>query len=363
MNAARLLVIEDEADIRENLSWLLEAAGYDVVTAEDGEQGVARALSQPPDLVLCDVTMPRLDGFGVLRRLRTHPATEQTPFLFLSARSAPVDVRSGMALGADDYLAKPFASGDLLRAIQTRLDRRRTEQARAADRMDELRVSIARSLPHELRTPLSGIIGLSEAMLDAWDDLPRPEALSLVRDIHESGVRLERTVQSYGLYAWLMLERSRPGRALPAPLDRPGQCAAEAAQATARELGAADRLRIEIESEAPVRISPDLLGRAVAEVVRNACDFSLAHQPVSLRVTTDERQVRIEVRDRGLGLRPGELARVGAFVQFGREQREQQGSGLGLAIAQQIAELHGGSLSLHVREKSGLRVALRLPLS
>ena len=119
----KILVIEDEPQTRENLVTILEMEGFDALIAPDGREGVEMARCHCPDLILCDVMMPQLDGYGVLQALREDPGTVTIPFIFLTAKGEKADVRSGMNLGADDYLTKPVAKADLLEAIRSRLER------------------------------------------------------------------------------------------------------------------------------------------------------------------------------------------------------------------------------------------------
>ncbi|WP_017315857.1 EAL domain-containing response regulator [Mastigocladopsis repens] len=119
----KILVIEDEESVRENLLDLLEAENFDTIAAANGRIGVKLALSEVPDLILCDLMMPEIDGYGVLTALREEPITASIPFIFLTARSARADFRQGMNLGADDYLTKPFTRTELLSAIASRLTR------------------------------------------------------------------------------------------------------------------------------------------------------------------------------------------------------------------------------------------------
>lgn len=119
----RILIIEDEPDMRRNLLLLLKLEGFDSVGAEDGKRGLELARTTLPDLILCDVMMPVLDGHGVLSALRADTATANIPFVFLTARGELADLRTGMNLGADDYLIKPVGVDDLLAAITTRLKR------------------------------------------------------------------------------------------------------------------------------------------------------------------------------------------------------------------------------------------------
>jgi len=117
----KILIIEDNLDVRENLAEILELSNYDVETAENGKIGVEKALKNPPELIICDVMMPELDGFGVLHILGKKPATSDIPFIFLTAKAEKTDFRKGMNLGADDYITKPFDDVELLDAVEIRL--------------------------------------------------------------------------------------------------------------------------------------------------------------------------------------------------------------------------------------------------
>lgn len=117
----KILVIEDNTEVRENIAEILELSNYTVVLAENGKKGVELALQQVPDLIVCDIMMPELDGYGVLHLLNRHIETYGIPFIFLTAKSEKSDLRKGMEMGADDYITKPFDSIELLNAIEVRL--------------------------------------------------------------------------------------------------------------------------------------------------------------------------------------------------------------------------------------------------
>lgn len=117
----KILLIEDNIEIRENTSEILSLANYEVIAAENGKIGVELAQRELPDLIVCDIMMPELDGYGVLHILNKKKETESIPFIFLTAKTELTDIRKGMNLGADDYLTKPFSDTELLAAIETRL--------------------------------------------------------------------------------------------------------------------------------------------------------------------------------------------------------------------------------------------------
>ena len=124
----KILVIEDEPEMRRNITTLLGYHDYLPIAVENGKLGIEMARREKPDLILCDVMMPELDGYGVLQALQADPSLAETPFIFLTAKGEKDDLRSGMNLGADDYLTKPVGNADLVGAIETRL--RRCEQHR-----------------------------------------------------------------------------------------------------------------------------------------------------------------------------------------------------------------------------------------
>ena len=128
----RILLVEDNSEIRENTAEILELAGYEVHTASNGKEGYERALQLAPDLVVCDIMMPVLDGYGMLHLLSKNAGLRSTPFIFLTAKTEKTDFRKGMEMGADDYITKPFTDLELLSAVEGRLSRINDHKASAA---------------------------------------------------------------------------------------------------------------------------------------------------------------------------------------------------------------------------------------
>jgi DNA-binding NarL/FixJ family response regulator len=144
----KILVIEDEAETRDNLVLMLEMEGFKPLSAPNGHAGVEMARRELPDVILCDVSMPKLDGYGVLEALRAEEKTVSIPFIFLTAKGDKKDLRTGMNLGADDYLTKPASAEDVLSAINARLDRH-NEKERAAMAKAELKPNFDSAKPLE----------------------------------------------------------------------------------------------------------------------------------------------------------------------------------------------------------------------
>lgn len=133
----KIVVIEDNNDIRESIVEILELANYKVLLAKNGIEGVALAIAEVPDLILCDIMMPDLDGYGVLYLLAKNATTSSIPFIFITAKSERADLRKGMEMGADDYLVKPFGRLELLNAIEIRLNKKIKEQQFYSQSLDE----------------------------------------------------------------------------------------------------------------------------------------------------------------------------------------------------------------------------------
>ena len=157
-----ILIIEDETAIRELISELLILEGFDVAEAVNGREGIAIAQSVLPDLIICDVMMPEIDGHGVLQALQKNPQTVSIPFIFLTAKGTRQDVRYAMNLGADDYLIKPFANDELLEVIQIRLRKKEIINQQYIEKLEENKEKISHLLYHDLLTNLPNQLSLRE---------------------------------------------------------------------------------------------------------------------------------------------------------------------------------------------------------
>jgi two-component system, sensor histidine kinase and response regulator len=159
---SKILVIEDELNVRENIVELLESEDFEVFSAKDGFEGIFLAQEHSPELILCDVTMPELDGYGVLNNLRKDPNIAITPFIFLTAKAASEEIRQGMNLGADDYLTKPFSRQELLTTIKARLSKQKIHDQNTDALLKDIGESLSYSISEKIFNPLDEILGASE---------------------------------------------------------------------------------------------------------------------------------------------------------------------------------------------------------
>src|SRR5688572_3959360 len=196
----KILVIDDEAELREMMVVALSQRGFEVVEATNGVTGVELARTETPDLILCDVNMDEMDGYLTLSSLRNEPITNSIPFILMTGMADNAGMRHGMELGADDYLPKPFTISDLYAAVDARLKKASALREEAEKKLTDLRDNISLMLPHELRTPLNGILAYGEILSADAGTLQPAEIAEMGQIIHESGIRLERLIENFLIY-------------------------------------------------------------------------------------------------------------------------------------------------------------------
>jgi two-component system, sensor histidine kinase and response regulator len=344
----KILVIEDTPDVRDLITDTLKFNGFEAVSAEDGERGVELALSTLPDLILCDVQMPRKDGFQVLADLRGRTATATIPFVFLTGQADKHNMRHGMDLGADDFLAKPFMLQELMAAVTARLKKHKTVTQVSDQKLTQLRDSISLALPHELMTPLNGIIGFSSILMSDYATLSAADIGEFAQHINDSAQRLQRVIENFLLYSQIELTATDPNKLAALRQTDPvtvKDFITGAAQKRANFFKRPSDLSIDL-AEACIQVSYPKLDKIVGELIDNAFKFSTAGTPVSVNGKPTDSGYQLAVTDKGRGLTPEQITALGAHMQFERKFYEQQGSGLGFAIARRLTEVHGGALKI-----------------
>jgi two-component system sensor histidine kinase/response regulator len=361
---AKILVIEDEESIRENILDLLEAENFEGIGAINGKVGIKLASEQIPDLILCDMMMPEVDGHGVLKALRSEPLTATIPFIFLTAKADKSDIRTGMELGADDYITKPCTPQELLKAIAIRLEKQKTISRQSQKTLDELRTNISMSLPHELRTPLNAIMGFSELILSEYHVLKESDILEMIGQIQTSGHRLYRLIQNFLLYAELEIAATNP-ELLKEMRNSEFSCVksllSQKARQQAKHANRTDDLQLNLQ-DSSVAIDSVRLAKIVEELLDNAFKFSLEGTPVVLSTLVENQTFILSVKDQGRGMTADQIAQLEAYRQFDRKIYQQAGLGLGLAIVQRLAELHGGKFKIESLPQQETIVCVSLPV-
>lgn len=340
----------------------LDLFGFEAMGAGDGEHGIQLSREQVPDLIICDINMPGLDGYGTLKAVRGNPATATIPFVFLSGSADRVAVRKGMELGADDYLTKPFTPQELIASVKTRLDKQDEIQRQSNQKLDELRGSLSLALPHELRTPLNGIMGLAHLMMEDYQQMPPEEVLESARFIHESAMRLHRLIENFLVYSQIEL-MGHESRTLIGAGTAPiavHEILPEICERVSRAHKREGDLKL-VVNEVCLMVPAENLAKVAEEIIDNAFKFSTPGRAVSVNAGSVNGQFQLTVGDHGRGLRTDQVTRIGPHIQFDRQTYEQQGAGLGLFIAKRITELLGGTISVDSKVGEGTTVTVTFP--
>ncbi len=364
MSPTRILVIEDADALRKDVLEMLYYEGYEVYGASNGIEGVALARQCAPDLIICDIMMPEMDGYGVLAELRDQGAATTVPFIFLTAKTEKSDIRVGMEAGADDYLTKPFTAPELLKSVKRRLEKRAAIHQVAEERLNELRDNIILSLPHELRTPLTGILGFSDILVSDCRDMEPGKLAEMAQYINNAAQRLYRLTENYVVYAQLEVMRSDPQRieALRSFLTHnPRHLIENLAYQRAQHYRREADLRLSVSDDAALRIVDENYRRVVDELLDNAFKFSAPGTLVEVTGELVGESYVLTVVDHGRGMTRAQIEAVGAFMQFGRKLYEQQGSGFGLAIVYRTVELHGGECLIESEPDQFMKVTVSIP--
>jgi signal transduction histidine kinase len=309
--------------------------------------------------------MPNLDGYGTLKAMRERESTAGIPFIFLTGATEKSDMRRGMELGADDYLTKPFSHKELMAAVNARMEKQAELQRQSDKRLNELRGNITLALPHELRTPLNGIMGLAQIMIEDYAAMPPAEILETSRFIHDSALRLHRLIENFLVYSQIELLASESKI-----IDVSSAVKPVAVQELVPDVARKVAIRHKREGDlllkthdAAVLVPTENLTKIVEELTDNAFKFSEPGKPVLVAAEVEGGQCRFSFTDKGRGMTPEQLNRIGPHIQFERHTYEQQGAGLGLVIAKRMTELLGGQFRVESTPGQGtvVRVTFAMP--
>ncbi len=358
---ATVLVVDDDKQVRDMVVATLTHAGYDTITGMDGAVGAQLAEQHIPDLIITDVNMPQVDGFELLRRIRSSPSTSTIPVIFLTAESNTPSLRKGMLGGAEDYLFKPISPADLLSTVKVQLEKRSAIEQKHQTTLRLLRKNITYALPHELRTPLHSISGYANLLVMDKGKTDPSEVLEFAENIVAASARLSRLIENYLVYAQLELVHADLSELQAMRNHIVKECGAiisNTATQRAKLVKREDDLQLDV-CRLALRISEADLAKIILELVDNAFKFSKPGTPVFIRSLRQDDQLIITIQDSGRGMAPEEIDMLGAYMQFGRELYEQQGLGLGFAVAKRLIELHEGAISITSQPGEGTTVSVR----
>jgi signal transduction histidine kinase len=366
---SRIVLADDNADMRDYVLRLLSSE-HEVIPAADGRQALRRARELRPDLVITDVMMPELDGFGLLKALREDPVTASVPVIMLSARAGEEARVEGLKAGADDYLFKPFSARELLARVggTLALARARSEALRREEALkgelqeaDRRKDEFLATLAHELRNPLAPIRnGLQILRLAGGQPAAEEKARGMIERQVQQMVRLIDDLLDLSRISRGKVELRRE----PVDLAAVAQGAVETSRPLIEQSG--HELIVLLPPE-PVFVDADVtrISQVIANLLNNAAKYTEKGGRIELRAEREGDTTRISVRDNGVGIPPAMLPQVfEMFTQVDRSlERSQGGLGIGLSIVKRLVEMHGGTVEAHSGgHGQGSEFVVRLPV-
>jgi two-component system sensor histidine kinase/response regulator len=358
-----ILLVDDEESLLDIVGSVLEAENFGVLTARSVDKAIEHLNATTPDIIISDITMPGKNGFDFFAYVRSLPHLQHVPFLFLSAHSDSESVVAGKEMGSDDYLTKPVDFHLLLSSIRGKLKRKEQLSVAANYHADKMKNEIFRLITHEMRTPLTSILGATEMLSDPQSAYSQKELTEFLRMLQNSSKRLNTMVDDF----------------LTATKIESGEIAREMEVKEYRitPFHVVNRIiddmeyqmrhcQVTVENRIPdITISVFMYASHIENILRrlmdNAVKFSHPGSAVIIGMHEHEGYV-FSVQDFGIGVDQEKWSVL--FQKFGqvdREKHEQQGSGLGLYIAYNLAKLNGGDLWLESREGSGSTFYVRFP--
>jgi signal transduction histidine kinase len=378
-----VLAVDDEPRNLEVLSHIMLAQGVQVITAEDGEEALEVVRATPPDVILLDVVMPRLDGFETCRRLKGDPATVFIPVVIVTALRGVRERIRGAEVGADEFVSKPFDSVELLTRVKSlarmkrlydqlqsvnhELELRVAERTAALKRalqelteLDQLKSEFIANVSHELRTPLLHVKGTVTLFVDgALGALTHEQERGL--QVAEDAVeQLERVVEDIVDFGDV---HNRAMDFEPVPVVEVCQNAIQSLNGPASRRGITVRMSVPLELP-PVRADSIALTRVVRHLVDNAVKFSSPNSLVQVLAEKRGDHIRIAVKDQGPGIPSEEQDHIfRAFYQAdGSSTRRHGGMGLGLALVSRLLEAHSTRVYLESEVGKGSTFYFELPI-
>lgn len=361
----KILVIEDTENVRENICEILETENYEVHSAENGKIGLEVAASIQPDLILCDIMMPVMDGYETLKNLRENVATSTTPFIFLTAKNTRQDQRSGMDLGADDYIPKPFTMEELLGAVTMRLKRAEEFIEKSEKKLNELTKNMGTPITEVINEPLKAIVGFSKMLMTEYSNMEKFEMAEFNQLIYKAGMKLHNIVGKSFLFYQLEalgLDKIRLAEKMKESALNIQILGENKLSDLANEMNRTADMMVNLE-DANLQMPAEYFLAVISEIVENSLLYSPKRSVVRVVGGKDGNQYIMTVRDEGLGMTQEQISNIGAYQKFQDDLEGKSGVGLGLINSKKLVELFGGSFLIKSNLGMDTTVRFSFPLA
>ena len=360
-----VLILDDDISLLESLADCLEIADFSVMTGNNGIEGLARMDEQRPDIIVCDIMMPEMDGYEFFKQVRDNRDRLSIPFVFLSAKSDPGDIQHGYALGADHYMKKPFDPDDLIILLRSKLQRAKELNSVIKTKIEHNREPRFEAFDPELRAPLNLIQQYMMVYQERKANVEPGEADDIARVMQASLSRLVKLFEDLTLFVYIQsgaagvefqtlyqkIDLSTDlNQLLEEYQDRAGQ----------RGVALHHSLPDELLMHGHAHYTREIFKR----LIDNAIKFGQTGGNVWIEAEILREMVRVSIRDDGMGISQDELSKLYTSFKGGDRVRiDLQGAGLGLAIAGKLVRLHGGEIKVESALGKGSTFQVWLPLN
>ena len=358
MNPPSILIVDDEPNNFDVIETLLSVQGYQLYYASNGQEALSILDTVNPDLILLDVMMPGLNGIDVCKKIKADLQWKAVPVIMVTALSSKEDLALCLEAGADDFISKPVNRLELCARVKSMLrikqqhdtiqhfsDLQRNTINVLGRNLQELTGNLVLSLSQELNTPVNGISSIIELLRVNIKNMDTVEVQLLLDLADQSAHRLEDVTNQFLLYLELELASLQPQSKPIEETYLPVATIQARLKSQAAKVNRKDDLVFDLQ-EIGVRLSKRYFLVILQELVDNALKFSQTGSKITIQSQVINGMLEISVHDQGRGMTKQQIAKVGAFMQFERQNQEQSGTGLGLAIVKKIVEGAKGKLTI-----------------
>jgi len=355
---ARLLIVDDEERNLRLLEAILVPSGYEIELAGNGEAALSKIENRPPDLVLLDIMMPRMDGFQVCERLKSQPQTREIPVVFLTAKTDSESIVRAFEVGAVDYVSKPFKTPELLARVRTHVRLKETQEA--LKRANATKGKFFSIITHDLKNPFNALLGYSGVLLKKFadfDDNRRIQMITTIRDASKNAYDLLENLLDWSRKESGQMARKPEKIALRGLVEQNiGLVQAEVERKQIRVLNLVDSEMLGYGDVNMIRL-------VLRNLISNALKFTPDNGQISIECRSGERELEIAVVDTGVGIAAETLPRLFRLEEhFSTEgTRNEKGSGLGLILCKEFVEENGGAIRVESQVGVGSRFVFTLP--
>lgn len=332
----KILVIDDDKLIRESIKEVFQMEGFEVDCAFDGLDGIDKTKKNEYDFIICDIDMPVLNGYEVIKHIKNDDRYLNIPFVFLTGRIKSSEIIKGLKLGADYYITKPFDFNEIIEIVRSKISKKRKIEKLINEKLDKIKSSISYSLPHEFITPINGILGPISMLIDENQKFTEDETKEMHKIIFQSANRIKQTTEKFLIFNELSFRDFENTNYEVINVKEVFEMVYDKSCVERNRKVDVYLNLIDFELNFNLRFFKVL----ISEILQNSFKFSNYGDAIICKSFLSEDCLKIEITDNGRGMTKSQIDKIDAFIQFDRVSYEQQGIGLGIAIIKRIANLY-----------------------